>query len=419
MIFRILFLTALILLIDYYVFQGIKFTFRTNSESAQKVVKLVYWSLTAICLSILISFSLYGFGSLPKFFRTYASAFVFVVMISKLLIVIFLFTDDIGRGIRWVYEKISGSSNNGSVAALSTNNSISRSDFIVKTGLLVSMVPFVSLIYGMVKGAYDYQVKNVKIKLPNLPDAFHGFRIIQISDIHTGSFVTTDPLHEAVRLINEQKADMILFTGDLVNNRSDELIPHKEVLSKLKAPHGVYSILGNHDYGDYVVWESEKAKRDNLQTLINSHREMGWDILLDEHREIEKNGEKISLIGVQNWSTHMRFPKYGSLKKATENIEYNSFNILMSHDPSHWHGEVLKDFPKVDLMLAGHTHGMQFGVELPFMKWSPVQYIYKEWAGLYEKGHQKLYVNRGLGFLGYPGRVGILPEITVLELHKV
>jgi predicted MPP superfamily phosphohydrolase len=180
----------------------------------------------------------------------------------------------------------------------------------------------------------------------------------------------------------------------------------------------VYSILGNHDYGDYVVWESEKAKRDNLQTLINSHREMGWDILLDEHREIEKNGEKISLIGVQNWSTHMRFPKYGSLKKATENIEYRSFNILMSHDPSHWHGEVLTDFPKVDLMLAGHTHGMQFGVELPFMKWSPVQYIYKEWAGLYEKGHQKLYVNRGLGFLGYPGRVGILPEITVLELHK-
>jgi predicted MPP superfamily phosphohydrolase len=339
-------------------------------------------------------------------------------MISKLLIVIFLFTDDIGRGIRWVYDKVMGSPKNVNSANGSTGNSISRSDFIVKTGLLVSMVPFISLIYGMVKGAYDYQVKNVKIKLPNLPEAFHGFRIIQISDIHTGSFVTTDPLHEAVRLINEQKADMILFTGDLVNNRSDELLPHKEALSKLKAPHGVFSILGNHDYGDYVMWESEQAKSDNLQTLINSHREMGWDILLDEHRQIEKNGEKISLIGVQNWSTHMRFPKYGSLKKATENIEYNSFNILMSHDPSHWHGEVLTDFPKVDLMLAGHTHGMQFGVELPFMKWSPVQYIYKEWAGLYEKGHQKLYVNRGLGFLGYPGRVGILPEITVLELHK-
>ena len=189
-------------------------------------------------------------------------------------------------------------------------------------------------------------------------------------------------------------------------------------MSKLKAKHGVFSTLGNHDYGDYVPWDTDELKQENLATLVKGHKEMGWDILMDEHRHIEKDGEKITIIGVQNFSMHLRFPKYGSLPKATENIQYSDFNILLSHDPSHWRGEVIKDFPKIDLTLAGHTHGFQFGIELPNFKWSPVQYVYKEWAGLYTEGKQQLYVNRGLGFLGYPGRVGILPEITVLELHR-
>ncbi|MFM9008293.1 MAG: metallophosphoesterase, partial [Bacteroidota bacterium] len=229
----------------------------------------------------------------------------------------------------------------------------------------------------------------------------------------------TEPVKRAVDRINSLNPDIIVFTGDLVNNTSDELIPFQHILKQLKARHGVYSTLGNHDYGDYVRWADEAEKSANLNRLISMQREMGWDLLLDEHRMIEQNGEFISLIGVQNYSMHLRFPKYGSLRKATENIRYADFNVLLSHDPSHWKGEVLNDFPHIHLTLSGHTHGFQFGVELPGFKWSPVQYVYREWAGLYTDGHQHLYVNRGLGFLGYPGRVGILPEITLFELERV
>jgi hypothetical protein len=274
------------------------------------------------------------------------------------------------------------------------------------------------MLWGMVRGAYDYQVKKVRLPLSKLPESFRGFKIVQISDLHVGSFVSTKPLKEAVRIINELQPDLILFTGDLVNNRTDELFPHQETLSQLKARYGVFSILGNHDYGDYVPWSSLEEKNKNLSELVDRHRAMGWDILLDEHRHIEKDGGRISLIGVQNWSVHLRFPQYGSLKKAVEGMTYSDVNILLSHDPSHWRAEVLDEYPAIDLMLAGHTHGFQFGVDLPGFKWSPVQYVYKEWAGLYEQGKRYLYVNRGLGFLGYPGRVGILPEITVLELDK-
>ena len=351
--------------------------------------------------------------------KTYAGAFIFVLTFSKLFILLFLLTDDIFRGARWAWEKMFSSPAPAPDSLTPVpSNSITRSDFLVRTGLVLASLPFVSLIYGMVRGAYDYQVKNVKLKLSNLPAAFHGYKIVQISDLHVGSFVSTDPLEEAVRIINSTEPDLILFTGDLVNNRSDELNPHKAALSKLKAKHGIFSTLGNHDYGDYVPWDSQEAKEENLKTLINGHREMGWNILMDEHRHIEKDGERITLIGVQNYSMHLRFPKYGSLPKATQDLQYSNFNILLSHDPSHWRGEVLKDFKDIHLTLAGHTHGFQFGVDLPNFKWSPVQYVYKEWAGLYTEGDQHLYVNRGLGFLGYPGRVGILPEITVFELEK-
>jgi len=368
----------------------------------------------------LLAMLIWDWSTWPKVIKTYAGAMVFIITFSKLFIIIFLLTDDIFRVVKWAYDKIFSSTTplaEGAVPAV-LKQGISRSDFLVRSGLIVASLPFIGLIWGMVKGAYDYQVKNIKLNLANLPKSFHGYKIVQISDLHVGSFVSKEPLEEAVRIINEQNADIILFTGDLVNNRSDELNIHKAALSKLKAKHGVFSTLGNHDYGDYVKWDSDELKRENLQTLIDGHREMGWDILMDEHRHIEKDGEKITLIGVQNYSMHLRFPKYGSLPKATKNIAYSDFNILLSHDPSHWRGEVIQDFPQIDLMLAGHTHGFQFGVDLPNFKWSPVQYVYKEWAGLYTEGKQQMYVNRGLGFLGYPGRVGILPEITVFELHK-
>lgn len=419
MTLRVLLLCLLIVVIDLYVYQAFRFAFRNNADSVQRWTTLLFWSMTAFCLGVLLFSRIYDWNLWPKGLKTYAGAFIFILMFSKIFILLFLITDDIVRAGRWAWGKFYPSPEQTAQVLKGTPvNGITRSDFLVRTGLVLASLPFISLIYGMVRGAYDYQVKRVKLKLPNIPAGFNGYKIVQISDLHVGSFVSTEPLREAVKIINELNPDLILFTGDLVNNRSDELLPHKATLSSLKARHGVYSTLGNHDYGDYVMWDSQEAKENNLKTLIHHHREMGWDILLDEHRHIEHNNEKITLIGVQNYSMHLRFPKYGSLPKATRDIDYSSFNILLSHDPSHWRGEVLKDFSHIHLTLSGHTHGFQFGVELPMLKWSPVQYVYKEWAGLYAEGHQHLYVNRGLGFLGYPGRVGILPEITVFELEK-
>jgi len=291
---------------------------------------------------------------------------------------------------------------------------------------------FSSLVYGF-SNKYRYQVHRLKFRFENLPQAFRGLKIVQISDIHSGSFTDKNAVMRGVSKVLKEKPDLILFTGDLINNLSEEMENYMDVFSQVKSPMGVYSILGNHDYGDYVSWpdrneehykkEKETGKhlltpmqQANLDRLKNIHGELGWKLLLDEHVALEKGGDKIALIGVQNWSSKARFPKYGDLKKAYQGSEDYPFKILMSHDPSHWDAQVKPLFPDIDLMLAGHTHGMQFGVEIPGFRWSPVQYIYKEWAGLYEEGKQKLYVNRGYGFIGYPGRVGILPEITVIEL---
>jgi predicted MPP superfamily phosphohydrolase len=328
-----------------------------------------------------------------------------------------LIVDDIFRFFRWIYGFIfpyvtdPGQSNKNI-------SGITRSDFIVKTGALIAAIPFASLLYGMMKGKYDYRIKKLKLNFARLPSSFEGFRIVQISDIHTGSFMDQKPLETAVKMINDLKPDVIFFTGDLVNDLHREALPFVTTLSMLRAPHGVYSILGNHDYGDYYRWENKTLKEENLSKLISIHKQMGWDILLDEHRHISINGESITVIGVQNWSARMNFARYGNLKKALRDIKFSPVNILLSHDPSHWRAEIAEKIHEIDLTLSGHTHGFQFGVEIPGFKWSPVQYIYKEWADLYSSGNQHLYVNRGLGFIGYPGRVGILPEITVFELNR-
>jgi uncharacterized protein len=414
---RVLLLIALILAIDFYAFQAVKLVSRGLSFS--RYIYIVYWGFTLFSVIIIIASALYDVQLWPKAFRTYAFAIIFITSFSKLFVVVFLLADDLLRGIRWVWSKIYDYFPGNEQVEIITKEHpvISRYDFLVRAGLVIGAIPFISMIWGMVSGAYSFRVKKVKLTSNRVPKSFQGYKIVQISDIHTGSFIGTGALEDAVKIINEQQPDIVLFTGDLVNNRHDEALPHVNSLKQIKAKHGVYSTLGNHDYGDYVQWGSKEEKRKNLEDLIALHRSMGWDILLDEHRRIEMNGEHITLIGVQNWSSHLRFPKYGSMERATENIHYGSFNILMSHDPSHWRGEILKDYNEVDLTLSGHTHGMQFGVEIPGFKWSPVQYVYKEWAGLYNEGHQHLYVNRGLGFLGYPGRVGILPEITLIELN--
>lgn len=274
---------------------------------------------------------------------------------------------------------------------------------------------FGSLIYGF-GNKYRYQLKNISLTFDNLPAAFKGLKIVHISDIHCGSFNDKIAVQKGVDKILEQKPDLILFTGDLVNNVAEEMQDYMDVFNRLKVPLGVYSIFGNHDYGDYVHWESPENKNANLERLKKVHAGLGWRLLLNEHVVIEKGGDKIALIGIENWSSKAWFPKYGDFKKAYEGTEQYPFKILMSHDPTHWEGEVIPGYPDIDLMLAGHTHGMQFGVEIPGFKWSPVQYVYNQWAGLYKHGNQRLYVNRGYGFIGYPGRVGILPEITVFEL---
>jgi predicted MPP superfamily phosphohydrolase len=282
-------------------------------------------------------------------------------------------------------------------------------------GVGVGSSLFGTLVYGF-SNKYNYQVKNTRLAFQNLPQAFKGLKIVHISDIHSGSFDNQQAVQKGIDKILAQKPDLILFTGDIVNDRATELVPYVDVFSQLKAPLGVYSTFGNHDYGDYVSWESPSAKEKNLKDLAALHAKMGWRLLMNEHVVIEKGGEKICLLGIENWSNKARFPKYGKMDLAYPGTEPFPFKILMSHDPSHWDAEVRPKYKDIDLMLSGHTHGMQFGLETPFFKWSPVQWVYRQWAGLYEEGNQKLYVNRGFGFIGYPGRVGMLPEITVLEL---
>lgn len=417
--FRTLLLLAFLLAIDIYVFNGLKFLIRNFNPSTIKFISLFYWLVTAACFAIIISGQIYDWHQWPKAIRTYSFAFIFVTYFSKIFFVFFLLIDDVLRLFRMIANYFFPAAEQTKTALpTSSGKEITRTDFLVRMGALVAAIPFFALIVGMIRGKYEYQVRRVKLSLANLPDSFKGFRIVQISDMHTGSFMDKAPLEKAVRMINEVKPDVIFFTGDLVNDQHHEVLPFTEILSQLKAEHGVFSILGNHDYGDYFQWESKEAKTENLRKLIQTHREMGWDILLDEHRHIEKNGERISIIGVQNWGARMSFARYGDLQKALKDIVFSPVNILLSHDPSHWNAEVVGKVNEIDLTLSGHTHGFQFGVEIPGFKWSPVQYVYKEWADLYTSGKQHLYVNRGLGFIGYPGRVGILPEITVFELQQ-
>nr|MBK9653014.1 metallophosphoesterase [Bacteroidota bacterium] len=415
MFLRMLVTVVFLFVIDIYVFSGLKVLLRNSTLISERTGTIIFWSLCGLCYALILAAAIYDYHEWNKTFRTYSFAFVVIFYFSKLFFVVFLLIDDIIRGVRYIISMFD-KSDAKELTPASGGEKISRQSFIVKTGLLVAAIPFGAMIYGMVKGAYNYSVRKITLKHDGIPKAFDGFRIVQISDLHTGSFTFEHKVDRAVDIILAQKPDIIFFTGDLVNEKSIEAEPFIELFGRIKAPHGVFSILGNHDYGDYHRWDSPEAKIANLDRLKAIHAEMGWNLMLDTNHHVEKGGEKIGLVGVQNWSSHMQFPKYGDLGKATNNFVPQGFNILLSHDPSHWTSEVLTKFPFIHLMLAGHTHGMQFGIEIPGFKWSPVQYIYKEWAGLYTAAKQHLYVNRGLGFLGYPGRVGIMPEITVIDL---
>jgi uncharacterized protein len=293
-----------------------------------------------------------------------------------------------------------------------------RRKFVSQLALALAAIPFSSLIYGMTFGKYNYKVIKQQIFFPDLPDAFDGFKITQISDVHSGSFDNPEKINYAIDLVNEQNSDMILFTGDIVNTHAKEMLPWIETFNRIKKhKYGKYSILGNHDYGEYVDWKSQKDKEANFQAIKSLYGQIDFKLMLNEHAFIEKGNDKIALVGVENWGLH--FKKAGDLHKASEGLSKEEFKILMSHDPSHWDAEINQHQKDFHLTLSGHTHGLQFGIEIPgFFKWSPAQYVYDQWAGLYEKAGKYIYVNRGFGYHAYPGRVGIMPEITVIELKK-
>jgi predicted MPP superfamily phosphohydrolase len=406
-------LIGFMVLLDIYVFQVIKHLSHNSVSKTRVTIYVVYWVVSATAVIVLMLLPYLQFEHRSRLLRNTIFAIIAGLFFAKLIASVFFLVDDVRRGVQWSVTKIFLPKKEAQLTQ--GGDQISRSAFLSWTGVLVGGGLFGSLIYGF-NNKYRYQLKNIKLTFSNLPQGFKGIRIAQVSDIHSGSFTDKAAVMKGVQMVLDQKPDLILFTGDLVNDRADEMEDYMDVFTRLQAPMGVYSVLGNHDYGDYVHWDSPEAKQANLERLKKVHAALGWKLMMNEHAELERNGDKIALLGVENWSAKARFPKHGDLKKAYTGASSYPFKILMSHDPSHWDAEVRPSYAGIDLMLAGHTHGMQFGVEIPGLRWSPVQYLYKEWAGLYEQGSQKLYVNRGYGFIGYPGRVGILPEITIIEL---
>ncbi len=402
----IIFLAAYVLL-DWYAFQSV----RTLTRSSW--IQGLYWGVSILVIGNLMYQMLINTEQ-PRVLtpeRSYAFGFLLALLIPKIVLALIMFGEDVIRLPQAAYSYFTEGNRE-------TGYFPSRRKFVSSVALGLAVIPFTSLLYGMYRGKYNFRVLNYTLEFEDLPESFDGYKLTQISDIHSGSFDNKKMVSYAVDLINKQQSNIILFTGDMVNNMASEMLPWKSVFGTLQATDGIYSVLGNHDYGDYVPWESEEAKTRNLETLKHIQREMGFQLLLNESIYLEKGNQKIALIGVENWGAG-GFKKAGDLNKAISGIDKNDFKILMSHDPSHWEYEVIKHNHHFHLTLSGHTHGMQFGIEIPgWIKWSPVKWRYKYWAGIYEEMGQYINVNRGLGYLGYPGRVGIWPEISVITLKK-
>jgi len=406
-VIRLVIFIIIFLFFDFYAFQS----FRSLTKNP---IAIIIYSITTLIILGGIVYQSVNFDRSIGISSGFCSAFALFVLfyIPKLILVVFVFGEDIFRLFEGIYNYLISNK-------INSNDSFfnGRRKFISQIALGAASIPFLSILYGITKGKYNYKILKYTLFFEDLPIEFDGYKITQISDIHSGSFDNNTKVEYGVKLINDQKSDVIMFTGDLVNSKTSEINPWKSTFSKLKAKDGVFSVLGNHDYGDYVKWPTEEAKKDNFSEMLKSQKEMGFQLLLNESRYIEKKDSRLAIVGVENWGKG--FNKKGNLKKAISNIKSNDFKILLSHDPSHWEYEVLKEKMHFQLTLSGHTHGMQFGIEIPgVIKWSPAKWRYKFWAGIYERTGQYLNVNRGFGYLAFPGRVGIWPEISVITLKK-
>jgi len=413
---QILIIGFFVLVVEYYSFVAVRNVIRQTNDSLHGWLFLLYVILSFSAFWSLFALSHYGRSAWPSISLKYFVNIFIGIFIGKLLVAVIMLLADILLIIPNLVSFLFSFKNHPLGNPPEGSRFISRFMFISQTALLLGGVMTAGLVYG-ISNRYRYQLIRVKVPLKNLPDEFKGLRIIQISDIHSGSLDDPAAVAKGVNAIMHEKPDLILFTGDLVNDREDEIVPYLKIFNQLKAPMGIYSVLGNHDYGDYVSWPSEKEKWENLAMLKQHHADLGWRLLVNEHVLLERNNQQIALIGIENWGAR-GFAKYGNMKKAVAGLENTKVpvKILLSHDPSHWEAEVRNDYRDIGLTLSGHTHGMQFGIDIPGFKWSPVQYVYKQWAGLYQQDNQYLYVNRGYGFIGYQGRLGVLPEITLIEL---
>jgi predicted MPP superfamily phosphohydrolase len=409
MMTRLLIFIGILLLLDGYLFTGLRAVF--SKSKLQPYLLLAYIALAIVSyIGVYIIIQYFQERTLnATLSRNLLIGFSFAFITFKILFFAFLVIDDALRVLNYGFQSLSKFM--GYTPEVDFDE---RRKFIVKLGLGVASIPFASMLYGITKGKYNYKVKKLTINFPNLPKAFDGFRLVQISDIHSGSFDSIGDVQRGVDLINEQNVDVVLFTGDLVNGDSREIIPFIDTFKSIKPK--VYSILGNHDYSDYNQWDSKDAKKENAELMDVYHRDMDFQLLKNEHVMLKKEGEEIALLGVENWGKG--FKQKGDLDKALDGVDTNAFKILLSHDPTHWDLKTVPHNINVDLTLAGHTHGMQFGIDIPGFKWSPAKFRYARWSGLYQEAKKYLYVNKGFGFLGFPGRVGMWPEITVIELKR-
>ena len=410
---NLLLFVIVVLLIDGYAFSGLRSLSKKWRFLGTKAFLVAYAAYSVLLLSCLL---VVVYVKVSLGFRLAVIVLFFVSLLFEFCFALFLLADDLRRLLVRLSRKSKPITK--APANKPVGNPIPRSEFLLKAGLLAGTIPLAAMRLEMKKGLYDYHVRYQDLYLDNLPKAFDGLRIGQISDIHSGSFYNKKAVQGGVEMLMREKADLIFFTGDLVNVMSSDMLHYQDLFSKVKAPLGVFSSLGNHDYGDYVDWPSAQAKQKNFDEITGCHKTMGWDLLRNENRRLRIGNEEIGILGIENWGDLSRFPKYGRMDLAVQNTDDLPVKLLLSHDPSHWRAQVLPHYPQIDMVFAGHTHGMQCGIRTAEFQWSPVEYLYREWAGLYRRGKQQIYVNVGYGFYGFSGRVGILPEITIFTLKS-